>query len=159
MKKIITVLLVASIGAVSLNCFAEGEVESLSPELRLLLKQEMLAIQDGMKQIVPAFASGDLEQVSDIAGLISKSYILKQKITDTQKHELHEKLPEDFLLKDQQFHKVAGMLEHVSKENHTELVGFYYSKLMESCISCHSEHAKHRFPVFTNEPAKADHHH
>lgn len=159
MKKIIGALLVVLIGTASLNCLAEGEVESLSPELRLLLKQEMLAIQDGMKQILPAFASGDLEQVSDIAGRISKSYILKQKITNTQKHELHEKLSNDFLLKDQQFHKYAGMLEHVSKESHTELVGFYYSKLMESCIGCHSKHAKHRFPLFTNEPAKKGHHH
>ena len=159
MNKIIGTLLVALIGAVSLNCYSESEVESLSPELRVLLKQEMLAIQDGMKQIVPAFASGDLEQVSDIAGKISKSYILKQKITDTQMHELHEKLSKDFVLKDQQFHKYAGMLEHVSKENHTELVGFYYSKLLESCIGCHSEYASHRFPIFTNESAKKEHHH
>ena len=159
MKKIIGFLLVALIGTVSPNCYAEGEVESLSPELRLLIKQEMLAIQEGMKQIVPAFASGDLEQVADIAGQISKSYILKQKITDTQKHELHKKLSKDFLLKDQQFHKYAGMLEHVSKESHTELVGFYYSKLMESCIGCHSEYAKHRFPIFANESVKKGHHH
>ena len=72
---------------------------------------------------------------------------------------VHEKLSKDFLLKDQQFHKYAGMLEHVSKESHTELVGFYYSKLMESCIGCHSEHAKHRFPIFTNESEKKGHHH
>ena len=129
MNKIIGTLLVALIGTVSLNCYSENEVESLSPELRLLLKQEMLAIQDGMEKIVPAFASGDLEQVSDIAGRISKSYILKQKITDTQKHELHEKLSKDFLLKDQQFHKYAGMLEHVSKESHTELVGLTFPQL------------------------------
>lgn len=159
MKKIIVSLLVALIGTVSLNCYAEGEVESLSPELRLLLKQEMLAIQDGMKQILPAFASGDLELVSNISGRISRSYILKQKITDTQKHELHEKLSKDFLLKDKKFHHYAGMLAHVSKERHTELVGFYYSKLMESCIGCHSEHAKHRFPIFANESAQKGHHH
>lgn len=159
MKKTICFSLVVLSGAISLNCHAESEVKSLSPELRLLLKQEMLAIQDGMKKIIPAFVSGDLEQVSDIAGRISKSYILKQEITDKQKHELHEKLSKDFLVKDQKFHNYAGMLEHVSKKGNTELVGFYYSKLMESCMGCHSEHAKHRFPIFKNKSAKKEHHH
>jgi hypothetical protein len=158
MKKIMSILLIALIGAVSLNGYSQNEVQSLSPELRALLKQEMLAIQDGMQNIVPAFASGNLQEVSDIAAKINRSFILKQEITDLQKHELHEKLSKGFILKDQQFHKYAAMLEHVSKENHTELVGFYYSKLLESCVGCHSEHAGHRFPIFTNESAKEDHH-
>lgn len=152
-------LLIALMGAVSSNCYSENSVESLSPELRALLTQEMLAIQDGMKDIVPAFAAGKLTEVSDIAGKISKSYILKQKITDSQKHELHQKLSKQFILKDQQFHKDAGMLAHVSEEGHTELVGFYYSKLLESCIGCHSEHASHRFPAFAKESPKESHHH
>jgi hypothetical protein len=109
-------LLATLIASVSLSTYAGNELESLSPGLRVLLKQEMREIQNGMKDIVPAFASGDLEQVSDIAGKISNSYIMKRKITDTQKHELHEKLPKAFLLKDQQFHKYAGMLAHVSKQ-------------------------------------------
>ena len=159
MNKIMATLLITLISAVSLNCYSESDVESLSPELRALLKQEMLAIQEGMKNIVPAFASGNLKEVSGIAGKISKSFILKQKITDSQKHELHQKLPKGFILKDQQFHKDAGMLEHVSKKGHTELVGFYYSKLLESCIACHSEYASHRFPTFTKESAKEAHQH
>jgi hypothetical protein len=119
----------------------------------------MLAIQNGMQKMVPAFVSGDLEQVSEIAGKISKSYILKQKITKSQKHELHKKLSKEFILKDQKFHKYAGMLEHVSKENHTEFVGFYYARMLESCIGCHSEHASYRFPSFSNVPVKKEHDH
>jgi hypothetical protein len=157
MKKIMGIVLVALIGAVSLNCYAQNEVQSLSPELRALLKQEMLSIQDGMQKIVPAFASGNLQEVSDIAAKINNSFILKQKITTVQKHELHEKLPKGFILKDQQFHQYAAMLEHVSNKSHTELVGFYYSKLLESCVGCHSEYASHRFSAFTNESVKEDH--
>lgn len=159
MKKIIATLLVALAGAISANSYSQNEIESLSPQLRVLLKQEMLAIQEGMENIVPAFASGNLQEVSNIAGKIDRSFILKQQLTPAQKHELHEKLPKGFIQKDQQFHKYAGMLEHVSKEHHTELVGFYYSKLLESCIACHSEHASHRFPLFNRVPAKEDHHH
>jgi hypothetical protein len=159
MNKIFSTLLVALSITVSSSCYSDSEVESLSPELRALLKQEMLAIEDGMKNIIPAFASGNLSEVSKIAGAISRSFILKQKITDVQKHELHEKLPKGFIQKDQQFHKYAGMLEHVSKENHTELVSFYYSKLLESCVGCHSEYASHKFPAFINKVVEKEHHH
>ncbi|HUH36768.1 MAG TPA: hypothetical protein VL027_02370 [Spongiibacteraceae bacterium] len=159
MKTMIGAFLVALVGAVPLHGYSESDVESLSPGLRALLKQEMVAIQDGMKNMVPAFASGDLTEVSAIAGRISQSFILKQAITEAQNKELHETLSKDFLAKDRQFHQYADMLEHVSKEGHAELVVFYYSKLMESCAGCHSEHATHRFPAFTKAPEKQGHHH
>lgn len=159
MKNIIATLLVVLIGSLSSHCYSDSEVEDLSPELRALLKQEMLAIQEGMKDIVSAFSSGDLDGVSDIAEKISKSFILQQKITDAQRRELREKLPTSFILKDQEFHKFAGMLEQVSKEGHTELVGFYYSKMLESCIGCHSEYAGHRFPIFNTKSAAKEHQH
>jgi hypothetical protein len=84
---------------------------------------------------------------------------LKQKITESQKHEPYENLPKDFIKKDKKFHKHAGMLEHVNKEKHTELVGFYYSKLLESCVDCHSEYASHSFPNLTDDSASEKHHH
>lgn len=159
MKKFIYIITVTLIATITSNAYSQGEVESLSPELRGLLKQEMLAIQDGMKNIVPAFVSGNLQTVAQIAGNINKSYILKQKITSAQKHELHKKLPKGFIQKDQQFHKYAGMLQHVSEENHVELVSFYYSKMMDSCIGCHTEYATHRFPSLKSEAIKEAHSH
>lgn len=159
MNKIMPLLFIVLIATASSNCFSESPVENLSPQLRGLLKQEMLALQEGMKNIVPAFASGDLKKVSIIAGNIRNSFIMKQALSASQKHELHEKLPNAFIKKDQQFHQYAGMLEHVSQEQHIELVGFYYSKLLESCIGCHSEYALHRFPELSHKPSKNDHHH
>lgn len=159
MNKIINLLFIALIGFASSNSYSENNIERLSPELRGLLKQEMLALQEGMKSIVPAFASGDLKRVANIAGNINKSFIMKQKMTNAQKHELHEKLPNAFIKKDQKFHQYAAMLEHVSQEQHIELVSFYYSKLLESCIDCHSEYAQHRFPGLSQKPAKNEHHH
>ena len=74
-NKIIAALLIVMIAMVSSKSYSAGGVESLSPELRELLKQEMLALQEGMKNIVPAFASGDLGKVSEIAGKMNKSFI------------------------------------------------------------------------------------
>lgn len=142
----------------SVQCYAEKGVENLSPELRELLKQEMMAIEKGMKKIIPAYISGDLGKIEKIAHKIEGSYILKQKITKEQKKELRKKLPKEFIAKDKQFHKYAGMLAHVSKEKHMELVGFYYAKMLESCVGCHSKYATHKFPDLAHKEADTHHH-
>ncbi len=143
----------------SLNAKAESAVEDLSPQLRSLLSKEMLALQTGMQAIIPAYIAGDLGEVALIAKKIKNSFILKQHITAVQKKELGEKLPKSFLKMDKQFHKYAGMLEHVAEEKHTELVGFYFAKLSEACVACHSEYATHKFPKFNMKLKGETHHH
>jgi hypothetical protein len=138
---------------------ADSSVDKLSPELRALLSKEMLALEEGMKSIMPAYISGDLEKVSRIAKKMKNSFILNQKITGDQKHELMNKMPKAFLQLDKEFHEYSGMLEHVAKEKHIELVGFYYYKLNESCVACHRQFAGHRFPKFQPESIDNGHHH
>ena len=139
--------------------YADSSVETLSPELRTLLSKEMRALQEGMRTIISAYISGDLEKIVQVAHKMKNSYILKQSITPDQKHELMTKLPKAFLQRDQKFHEYAGMLAHVAEEKHLELVGFYYSKLTESCVSCHSDYAGHQFPDFLIKPShESDHH-
>lgn len=121
-------------------------IEALSPALRDLLSQEMLAIQNGMQSIIPAYVSGNWKAIESTAEKIKNSYLLKQKLTTTQRHELHTLLPHDFIKKDQQFHYQAGMLQHAAKHQKPELVNFYFSKMTESCVSCHTAFATHRFP-------------
>lgn len=132
-----------------------SSVESLSPELRKLLTREMQELQKGMMSLVPAYASGNWSEIEDIGTKIERSYILKQSITDAQKTELHNSLPGSFIKLDQQFHYFAGMLSHAAKNKKPELVGFYISKLSESCVSCHSQYATHKFRGFI-EPRKGD---
>lgn len=166
MKKFVFILLF-SLSLTSLPAYAEdhhqhhskaqSDVESLSPELRELLKKEMLALQDGMMSIIPAYVSGDWSKIKTIADKMQNSYILKQNLSDKQKHELHSQLPAQFIKQDQQFHYLAGMLKHVAEEEKTELVGFYFSKLSEACVSCHSKFATHKFPALLHK--KKHHHH
>lgn len=132
-------------------------VENLSPELRALLKQEMQALQTGMVSALPALVSGNLAEVAEIARKMEKSYILRQSITREQMHELHTSLPASFLKQDGAFHYYAGMLAHVADVGKLELVNFYFSKLTESCVTCHSEHASHKFPGFSRTHSKSDH--
>jgi len=134
-------------------------VESLSPELRALLQQEMKALQSGMVSVIPAFIGGNLDEVEHIAQSMKDSYILKQSITQEQMHELHSSLPASFLKMDQEFHYFAGMLAHTANRKKLELVNFYLSKLTESCVGCHSEHATHKFPGFSMKGHAPKHEH
>jgi hypothetical protein len=134
-------------------------VENLSPELRALLRQEMQALQSGMVSAIPAFISGNLEEVEHIAHSMKNSYILKQSITKEQVHELHSSLPASFLKMDKEFHYLAGMLAHAANRKKLELVNFYFSELTESCVGCHSEHASHRFPGFSMKDSAPKHDH
>ncbi|MCO7226574.1 hypothetical protein [Pleionea sp. CnH1-48] len=132
-------------------------IEGLSPELRQLLGKEMRALQGGMQSIIPAYISGDWEQIAKTAHKMKNSYILKQSLTDAQIKELHHSLPKSFLKQDHQFHYLAGMLEHAAKHKKPELVNFYFSEMNEACVSCHTDFATHRFPKLKKE--EKGHHH
>lgn len=138
---------------------ATSGIESLSPGLRELLKKEMLALQNGMQSIIPAYAAGEWHEVAEIALKMKNSYILQQSLSDVQVKELHNSLPAAFVKQDQQFHYLTGQLNHAAQQKKTELVGFYYAKLMETCNSCHAQHATHRFPALAPKNAAANHSH
>lgn len=145
--------------ALTLTVFAYADVdddsaksvESLSPGVRKLLSEEMLAIQDGMMSVITAYASGDYAEIAAIAQNIRNSYILQRKLSQQQMHELHENLPEPFIQLDKQFHDYAGLLAEAANGRDRELVGFYFSKLVDSCSGCHSRFAQHKFPAFLQQ--------
>ncbi len=136
----------------------DSGIESLSPELRELLTKEMFALQTGMISIFPAYISGNWKKIEEISLQMQNSYILKQNITEKQIKELHTALSSEFIKQDKEFHYLAGMLNHAAKSKKTELVGFYFSKLSESCVSCHSQHATHKFPAFSSKAEKSKAH-
>ena len=122
-------------------------VEALSHDLRNLLSQEMQALQNGMMSMIPAYISGNWNEIETTAGKIKSSYILKQSLTESQVKELHSVLPHEFIEKDQRFHYLAGMLEYAAKNRKSELINFYFSEMNESCVSCHVVFATHTFPT------------
>ena len=130
----------------------------LDDEVHQLLKQEMQAIKNGMMSLVPAIASGDWEQVSEIGKKIESSYLLKQKLSVEQRHALHKSLPAGFIKQDQAFHHSAGMLAHAAEMGHADIVNFYFYKLNAACVECHSEYATHHFPNLAVKKDAAHHH-
>ena len=134
-------------------------IESLSPKLRALLSKEMQSLENGMQSITPAYVSGNWSEIEQIADKMESSYILKQSLTDEQEKELHTSLSSAFLKLDQQFHYLSKMLKHVAKNKKPELVGFYFLKLSETCLSCHVQYATHRFPALESKKQMIEHLH
>ncbi len=130
----------------------------ISPDLKNLLNQEMTAIQKGMMELIPAIAAGNWEEVATIGKNIKASFIMKQKLTKAQKQELHRVLPADFIERDQSFHMSAGMLAHAAEQKNADVVNFYFFKLNEACVSCHSKYATDRFPGLVKSIGKDSHH-
>jgi len=134
-------------------------VEALSHDLRHLLSKEMLALQTGMMSIIPDYVSGNWKGIAETAGKMKNSYILKQSLTETQMHELHSLLPKEFIEEDQNFHYLAGMLEHAAEKKKPELINFYFSEMNEACASCHAQFATHKFPKLASDNEKEVHSH
>ena len=132
--------------------------EALSPELRQLLVKEMQLIDSGMGELLSAISAGDWKTIEAIAGKIRHSFILKQQLTDQQLQELHETLPGEFVRMDVQFHETAGKLAAITHHRDAELATFYYSRLVDGCVSCHALFAPQRFPgLARHEPGEHQH--
>ena len=127
--------------------------ESLSPGLRQLLVEEMRLIDEGLKELLSAISVGEWETVEETAGKIQHSFILRQRLTDEQRHELQEKLPAGFLRMDVRFHEAAGKLVQTAHDRDAELASFYYSRLVDGCVDCHATFAPTRFPGLAQQEA------
>jgi len=135
--------------------------ESQKPELNFpadikpLLKKEMIAVEKGMQALLSSIAKGDWEKTAIIGKQIQASYIMKQSLTAEQKKQLHHSLPEQFVKLDHSFHQYAGMLAHAAEVKNADVINFYFYKMNDSCVQCHSRYAQERFPAF----ATKDEHH
>lgn len=130
----------------------------LSRELKSALVKEMVSIQSDMKAMISSIASGDWDRIEALARNIDGSYILRQNLSEGQIQELHHSLPEGFRDMDAEFHRTAGRLAHAAAEHDGQLVSFYYYKMVEGCVTCHSTYAQHRFDKFQGTQSRHDHH-
>ncbi len=130
----------------------------LSEGVRELLKDEMQAVQTAMQALLPALAAGDWAQMASKARSIRDSYILQRSLSSEQREELGRVLPEGFKMLDAQFHHNAGMLAHAAEQHNGAVANFYYSRLSEGCIQCHSHYAQVRFPHFAGSAAARQEH-
>jgi len=159
MKILIIALTFITMSSISHADNHDKGFSSLSPELQKLFSKEMVQLKQGMQEIMTAYISGQWDVIAPIAKKMENSYVLRKNLSKNQMHELHSKLPSVFLELDDKFHYYSGMLSHVSEMKKVELIGFYYAKMSETCVSCHSLYATHKFPSFKSKTRHEAHHH
>ena len=134
-----------------------GEEISLPDDLRILLAEEMNQIDRGMGSLVTSLAAGNWHEVATTAKTIEGSYILKQRLSEKQMHQLHELLPSHFQELDKAFHQDAGKFAKAAEAHDAEVAGLYFGRLVQGCMSCHSRYATGSFSGFLPKDAHAGH--
>lgn len=130
----------------------------LSEDLKQVLIQEMVALQNSMQALIPVIVTGNWHEVAEIGRKIHDSHIMKQKLSESQLEALHHSLPARFSELDHRVHHSAAMLAHAAEMKNSELVSFYFYKVTEACIACHSKYASHRFPGLAPGLKNEEHH-
>jgi len=130
----------------------------LSPELAVLLKAEMGELSEGIRAVALSLAKADWEVLEATSEKMHESYIMKKSLTPTLAAELKQKLPPAFKRLDAEFHARALKLQHAAAVRDFELSAFHFSKLVESCASCHAAYAAKRFPGFNQSPQERHEH-
>lgn len=154
-KKVVTVIgMLLQCTAVLAQQAAETDSnvsESLPPKVRDLLIQEMNAVHGATTKIMSALVMGHSNVVAENAQAIHDSFIMKQKMTEEDKAALLNTVPAQFVEQDRAFHQLSALLAQAAgEENHTQQVK-YFSKMIDACVTCHSQFARGRFPGFSTE--------
>ena len=164
MKTTLTVIgglllaLLALPGTMNTANAAESVAPKLTPKLRDLFAQEMTAVLQASREIVTALAAGDHPAVAKHAQAIHDSFILDKKLTKQDRHDLETALPPAFLELDGAFHQLAAKLAEAARHRDGELQTFYFSRMLESCQTCHSQYATDKFPGFGGKAPAAHGH-
>ena len=131
---------------------------SLSPELAVLLKAEMGELSEGIRAIALSLAKADWEVLEATSEKMYESYIMKKSLTPALAAVLKQELPPAFKRLDAEFHTRALKLQHAAEVRDLELSAFHFSKLVESCASCHAVYAAERFTGFNQRPQERQEH-
>ena len=152
-RKIIAVVLLLTVGIIfnvsGGNVEADRAGINLSKKLRRILSAEMNAVQKGMTDIVIAIPAAKWDDIITTTRKMREGYIIKKKLSEKEMEEFNKSLPSGYKAIDDEFGKTADQLMQAAERHNGEQVNFYFYKLNETCISCHTKYANKRFPNFS----------
>lgn len=130
----------------------------LTPKLQKLFAEEMIAVQASSQQILAGLVAGDHVSVAKQAQAIHDSFILDRKLTAQDRRDLETALPPAFLELDGAFHQLAAKLADAARHKDRDLQTYYFSRMLESCQTCHSQYATDKFPAYGGKAPAAHAH-
>lgn len=125
---------------------AEPVGPKLPDRVRGLLLQEMNAIERASEEILNALVRGRDAVVAEKAEAIHDSFILKQKMTESDRKALMKAVPREFVQRDRAFHELTGELAAAGREGDGARQRQLFSEMIEACTACHARYAHDRFP-------------
>ena len=146
---------ILGIGLLAMSGPAYSSDVKLSPAVLELLRAEMREVSAGVQAMAFSIASADWRTLQDTSARIRASYIMEKKLTPAQARELETGLPQRFMVLDAEFHDRAGKLGAAAAAHDAKLVVAQYSRMLESCTTCHAAFASSRFPNFSPGIVKA----
>ena len=120
--------------------------EALPARIRILLIQEMQAIDEASKQIHSAIVQGQHDVVARKAQAIHDSFIMEQQMTPADEAALLAAVPKAFLARDEELHELSAKLAQPGRARDTARQIQLFSAMTKDCASCHSAYASARFP-------------
>ncbi|MGB5510810.1 MAG: hypothetical protein WBM87_03780 [Woeseiaceae bacterium] len=147
---VLGVMLTGSTTAYAQESQASPDDLQLSQEVRSLLQAEMREIAVAVQAVAVSLATGNWESIATISENIRASYVMEKNLTDSQRHELEDQLPDYFKRLDAEFHARAEKLGSAAAAHDAEAVAFQYYRLVEGCATCHATFATTRFPGFSS---------
>lgn len=118
----------------------------LPPNIRALLIEEMLGVDEASKKIHSALVQGQHEIVAEQAQKIHDSFIMEQQMTEEDTQILLDTAPKAFLALDESFHELSSALADAARKEDTEAQLSKFTELTQSCVGCHKQYANERFP-------------
>ena len=146
---------ILGIGMLAMSGSTYAADVKLSPQVLDLLRAEMREVSVGVQAMAFSIASADWRAMQDTSARIRASYIMEKKLTPAQARELETALPPRFRVLDAEFHDRAGKLGAAAAAHDAKLVVAQYSRMLESCTTCHAAFASSRFPNFSPGIVKA----
>ncbi len=122
------------------------EVFNTISGMRDNVKSGMKKNEISMAKIAIAIPRGDYESIVEEADKIDRKYAIESELSPDESNEYLSLIPIDFIFMDQSFHTYVNSLVSSAKEKDLENTLIQFDLTMRSCVDCHYDYAKERFP-------------
>ncbi len=137
LRRLVTRLTAALVLAFSAQA-DESVSPKLTPNLRQLLQQEMIAVRQASQEILDALVMGRDDVVASRAQAIHDSFIMAWSLTDEERQILKQTLPPAFVALDKNLHATAGAQSAAARTGNRPGQHKPFAAMIDICAMCHA---------------------
>ena len=116
------------------------------PGLREKIRANMGKCEESLAKIALAIPRGEYGVIVKEIDKIDTKYSIEATMSIDESAQFSLMIKPEFIFANQNLHMYAGALKGASEEKQLEDTLFQFGMVMRSCVDCHFEFAKSRFP-------------